>query len=78
MKTRDIATMREWEQKREKLLNELGISFVELMVREGWFRSCLNCEFWQDKEEVCRKWKVRPPAKVIVTGCEDHSDEIPF
>jgi hypothetical protein len=49
----------------------------------GLFRSCLNCEHWIKEgaplnPETCGLYKSRPPARIIVTGCESHSDNIPF
>ncbi len=41
-------------------------------------RSCLNCEHWGDDEDQCLKFKVKPPAKVIVFSCEAWDDRIPF
>ena len=58
---------------RESALKEL----IQGMMNDGWFTTCTNCCDWNDKTEMCMKFKVRPPAKVIVVGCEQHSD-IPF
>lgn len=41
-------------------------------------RTCLNCEHFDEPNELCRKWDARPPARIIATGCADHQDEIPF
>lgn len=38
-------------------------------------RSCLKCMNWEN--EMCKKFKQRPPTKVIIEGCEHH-DFIPF
>ena len=40
-------------------------------------QSCLQCLHWKEKEEICGLFKQRPPAKVIVVGCEKH-EFIPF
>lgn len=44
------------------------------------YQSCINCEWFQEKTEQCFLVKQRPPAKVIVFGCEKwiEQDEIPF
>lgn len=46
------------------------------------FKSCLNCMHWNEKDEVCKLYNIRPPAKVIVYACEQYvSDpdfDIPF
>lgn len=82
---------------RDKLLQELAQNLVELMINDGWFKSCLNCSHWIPANtlgpnnshmptandtnfppETCSKFKVRPPARVIVCGCSEHTDDIPF
>lgn len=40
-------------------------------------RNCTTCLHWQNKPELCKLYKERPPAAVIVKGCEQH-DYIPF
>ena len=40
-------------------------------------QSCLQCLHWKEKEEMCGLFKQRPPAKIIVVGCEKH-EFIPF
>ncbi len=40
-------------------------------------RNCTKCFHWQDNPELCTLFKQRPPAKVIVVGC-DHYDYVPF
>jgi hypothetical protein len=43
-------------------------------------RTCLTCTLFNEKQELCNKWKSRPPARVIAYGCPDYfaEDEIPF
>lgn len=47
------------------------------MVVNGLLPSCLNCELWQEKQEVCEKYG-RPPAHIIVYGCPEWDQMIPF
>jgi len=63
---------------RIKAISDLSYCFVEMLVDHGFFRSCLNCSEWNKKEDKCNKFKCLPPPEVIVTGCEHHSDIIPF
>lgn len=44
------------------------------------FQSCLNCKLFNEKQEICSKYNQRPPARVIVFGCNDYEDtsDIPF
>lgn len=39
--------------------------------------SCLSCEHFQG-DETCKLAGKRPPAQVIVEGCERWSQDIPF
>ncbi len=39
-------------------------------------RNCTKCIHWQN-DEICKLYKVRPPATVIIVGCKDY-DYIPF
>lgn len=40
--------------------------------------SCVNCEFWDKKQELCVQYGARPPATVIAVGCPNWLGEIPF
>jgi hypothetical protein len=63
---------------RVKAINDVAHWLTEILVDNGFFRSCLNCSEWNKDLDLCFKFKVKPPTKVIVTGCEHHSDVIPF
>lgn len=57
--------------------------FVETIfsdARSYPFQTCLNCDHWDDKEEICKKFSARPPAHIIVFSCPDYDDmnDIPF
>ena len=62
---------------RQDLLNCLALNFTNYLMQQGYFMTCLNCHHWQERTELCGKFNARPPAKVIVSGCEEHTD-IPF
>lgn len=47
----------------------------ELDVRT---RHCANCDLYNHKAEICTKYGTRPPCRVIVVGCPEWEDEIPF
>ena len=46
------------------------------------FRSCINCSAFDEVNEYCRRWKSKPPARIIVFSCDSHSEaldeNIPF
>lgn len=62
---------------RHDLLNILGLNFTNYLYEQGWFTTCLNCHYWNKEQDLCGKFNQRPPAKIIVSGCEEHTD-IPF
>jgi hypothetical protein len=47
------------------------------LIEGGDLPSCLSCEMWDNKDEACSKYQVRPPIKVIMVGCVDWTF-IPF
>lgn len=54
-------------------------SLFDRLVDEIKRQSCPNCLYWASGSEMCSKFNQRPPAKVIVRGCEHFDeDEIPF
>lgn len=66
------------DQVREKAMRELANIFVNFFMENGFFRSCVNCEHWSELGTICTKFEQRPPTRIIVTGCEHHTDNIPF
>lgn len=63
---------------RQDALSKLSLEMTRWMVEVGMFETCLNCDHWNDRDEICTKFKMRPPAKIIVCGCEFHESDIPF
>lgn len=51
---------------------------MDYLIDGGYFRNCVNCSEWKEKEKICGKFNILPPPDVIVTGCLHHSDIIPF
>lgn len=49
-------------------------------VSNGCFRSCLSCTKFSEIKELCGKFDLRPPARVIAFGCPHYedNDDIPF
>jgi hypothetical protein len=41
-------------------------------------KNCVSCEFFDQNKEFCNLHKAKPPAKVIVIGCDKYENEIPF
>lgn len=46
----------------------------------GMTSSCISCIYFNEPNELCDKFKARPPARVIAFGCAEYSDkeEVPF
>jgi hypothetical protein len=66
----------------QTLGSELGRAFVMILENMGHdkiFRSCANCQNWQEGQG-CSVFRQLPPVSVIVTGCDQHKDTyvIPF
>ena len=67
------------ESDREVTVAKIALEFAEYMRDKGLLRNCINCAHWSGaKTEICGLFKMRPPATVIVTGCNEHTDNIPF
>lgn len=62
---------------RQDGMNRLALIIAAFLMEKGFFTTCINCAHWNDNKEICSYYKQRPPAKVIVNGCETHTD-IPF
>ena len=48
------------------------------MIKAAKWTTCLNCEYWDHDLAQCGKFEARPPAEVVVIGCEHWLDVIPF
>jgi len=69
------------KQINRKLFVEQATAFLANEVRETLERmtkTCLNCDNWDNIDQLCSLYKTLPPPKVLVVGCENHVDEIPF
>lgn len=40
--------------------------------------NCTTCDHFDQRDDTCKKYNVRPPARVIVEGCADHEEKLPF
>jgi hypothetical protein len=67
---------------RKGLLTKLAFQIVEYLDDAGYHRTCLTCAHWVEDDgvnkQMCAKYGRRPPTKIIVSGCPDHTDLIPF
>lgn len=54
---------------------------IDTQPSDLW-QTCLTCYNWNDKDQICKHYNAKPPAKVIVgqVDCQKYSDgeQIPF
>ena len=62
-----------------KLRLEIKLAILDVLEKQYPMQSCINCDHF-DKDEKCKLFDARPPAKIIVSGCEKWQDKdlIPF
>lgn len=51
------------------------------MTSGEFHKTCITCDKFNEKEEVCMKFKMKPPARVIAFACAEYdniNDDIPF
>lgn len=62
-----------------KLRSEVKLAVQDVLEKEFPFQCCVNCINFQS-DEKCKLYGVRPPARIIVTGCKEWQDknEIPY
>lgn len=65
------------------------IVLQDKLVKTHTWQTCLNCLWWHPgpppegsmidaRPPQCEKFKAVPPPHIIVSGCEDHENDIPF
>lgn len=69
-----VTTRRQFDIK--GMAREIGTVVSEYLDRQT--KTCLNCEHFDEPNEICRMVGKRPPARIIAMGCEYHDDIIPF
>ena len=40
--------------------------------------TCLDCDYWNNKDDKCNKYNSKPPASVIVKTCPEFTCDVPF
>jgi hypothetical protein len=58
--------------------NEKRIEMENIAIEHQLWRCCLNCIDFYATDEQCSRFKSKPPADVIVTGCKHWDADIPF
>jgi hypothetical protein len=60
-----------------KAVAEYLTPMIEQALRAAT-KTCMTCDHFRQVDEICQKYNMRPPAKVIAFGCPAYEDEIPF
>lgn len=69
------------------LKRKLALADRQRAVDNLMWKCCVNCEFFAASRHendgststlYCGRWKAHPPVKVIVVGCEEYIEHIPF
>lgn len=55
---------------------KVGQAFVEQL--RVYTRTCLSCTKFDEKQEECKQYGKRPPARIIAYGCPDYEEIPPF
>ena len=42
------------------------------------FQTCITCDNFTEKTEICKLANARPPARVIASGCSSYDEKVPF
>ena len=67
------------EQERRMKLEQQAIAIWQsVALQRGLLRSCVNCIHFNKDETCALAPGQRPPAMVIVLGCNKWEDDIPF
>lgn len=50
------------------------------MVGNYPYKTCVRCDNFNLKDELCKLYSLRPPAEIIAFGCEKYDDDewVPF
>jgi hypothetical protein len=59
--------------------NNLVNRIVKLIEDARTEKSCLSCEHFDEPKEACAAFdNLRPPARIIATGCSAYQGKVPF
>lgn len=62
----------------QEQLSAVKKEIIEKLDRVIFRQTCITCENFDHDTEICRLANQRPPAKIIVLGCDKWADDIPF
>lgn len=62
---------------KDKVYNAI-IEHQSTLVKRAIWQCCLNCLNFDKTKSICLTYKATPPPHIIVHGCRDWEDDIPF
>ena len=48
------------------------------LVEKAITTTCVTCDQFEKRHEICNQFKLRPPAKTIACGCIYYVNSLPF
>ena len=60
----------------KELATELAKQVEKFMI--SCLRTCVTCDNFTEKTEICKLANARPPAAVIASGCSSYDEKVPF
>lgn len=57
---------------------EIRIQLQEEAIKKDVWQCCLNCDEWNEGEQICNRFRETPPITTIVVGCKYWLIAIPF
>ena len=45
---------------------------------DSCLQTCITCDNFTEKTEICKLANARPPARVIASGCSSYDEKVPF
>lgn len=65
--------------KEKKAFNENVSNYQREVIHSLMWNSCINCGNFNKQNELCNKFSARPPAEIIVVGCDEYIiDVVPY
>ena len=64
--------------KEEKVAYPAVLEMHKDLVARQFLRCCFNCDDMNKDTNVCQKYKMQPPVRVMTFSCPEWTPEIPF
>lgn len=64
--------------KAHEMMLEIETLIGELKKEVDTIHNCTECDGWDQAKEFCMIFKAVPPIRVLVVGCGNFSQSVPF